>query len=66
MSTSPLSALADAIPFDVLLERLKETESKISARQREILRAVEAENARQAMKRRKLLHNEGSFPEWAR
>ena len=31
MSTSPISALTDALPFDVLLERLKETESKISA-----------------------------------
>lgn len=82
-------AAVDVIPFDVMLEKLKELDErpdpemlrmsamfwgedarifneKAAARQREILRAVEAENARQAMKRRKLLHNEGSFPEWAR
>lgn len=79
----------EIIPFDVMLEKLKELdarpdpemlrmaamfwdedarllEKKMAARHREILRAVEAENARQAMKRRKMLHDDGSFPEWAR
>jgi hypothetical protein len=82
-------AAVDVIPFDVMLEKLKEMDErpdpemlrmssmfwgedarifneKAAARQREILRAMQDESARQAMKRRKLLHNEGSFPEWAR
>ena len=82
-------AAVEAVPFDVLLEKLDAFKDechsiirhenamfwgedarifneKAAARQREILRAIQDENARQAMKRRKLLHNEGSFPEWAR
>lgn len=36
---------------------------KIAARQSEITRAMKNESARQAMKRRKLLHAEGHFPD---
>lgn len=39
---------------------------KMAARQNEITRAMENESARQAMKRRKLLHAEGHFPDCAR
>ena len=36
---------------------------KMAARQSEVARAMENESARRVMKRRKLLHDEGSFPE---
>ena len=79
-------ANAEAIPFDVMMEKLKDMgceaepedlhdstmfwsadaqifSEKMASRQREAARAMENESARQAMKRRKLLHDEGSFPE---
>lgn len=38
-------------------------EQKVAARQREIIRAMEDESARQAMKRRKMMHDDGHFPD---
>lgn len=79
-------ATGEAIPFDVMLEKMEEFDrecrcitrqeaamfwnedaqifsEKMAARQNEVVRAMENESARQAMKRRKLLHAEGHFPD---
>lgn len=76
----------EAVPFDVMLEKLEAFEDdchsitrqenamfwdedarllelKVAARQREILRAMQDESARRAMKRRKMMHDEGHFPD---
>lgn len=39
--------------------------SKMAARAQAFARQMEHQKARQAMKRRKLLHAEGHFPDWA-
>ncbi len=82
-------ASTEAVPFDVMLEKMEEFDrecrsitrqeaamfwnedaqifsEKMAARQNEVVRAMENESARQAMKRRKLLHAEGHFPDMAR
>ena len=82
----PEKNTGDDIPFDVMLEKLKELDrkpdpdvlrqaamfwgedaqlfsEKMAARQNEVVRAMENESARQAMKRRKLLYSEGGFPD---
>ncbi len=81
-------ASMEAVPFDVMLEKMEEFDrecrsitrqeaamfwnedaqifsEKMAARQNEVVRAMENESTRQAMKRRKLLHDEGHFPDWA-
>ena len=40
--------------------------SRMAARAQAFARQMEHQKARQAMKRRKLLHAEGHFPDWAR
>lgn len=88
MAKANEEANAEAIPFDVMLEKMEEFDrecrcitrqeaamfwgedaqifsEKMAARQNEVARAMANESARQAMKRRKLLHAEGHFPDWA-
>lgn len=89
MALTNEDAAMEAVPFDVILEKLKAMdqeilpeireqnamfwdedawllEQKVTARQREILRAMQDESARQAMKRRKMMHDEGHFPDGIR
>lgn len=86
MAKANEEANAEAIPFDVMLEKMEEFDrecrcitrqeaamfwgedaqifsEKMAARQNEAARAMENESARQAMKRRKLMHAEGHFPD---